>query len=261
LRFLLTNDDGIDAPGLLACAEVLAELGSVSVVAPGREYSGCSHQVTVDRPLRLSERKPDWWTLDCTPADCVRVALVHLKLQIDWVIAGINPGGNLGADIYMSGTVAAVREAALWRKPGLALSQYRRSREPVDWRRAAGWSKRVLASLLADPTAADAGGFWNVNFPDPPDPSGDATEIVRCGADSHPMAVRYDAVRCDTVRNDTGAQAEGSDDGLADAAIVEAETVKHLVYRGRYQERPRTPGLDVDRCFSGAITLSRIELP
>jgi 5'-nucleotidase len=236
LRFLLTNDDGIDAPGLLACAAVLGEFGSVSVVAPGREYSGCSHQVTVDRPLRLIERKPGWWTLDCTPADCVRVALVHLQLDVDWVVAGINPGGNLGADIYMSGTVAAVREAALWKRPGVALSQYRRSREPVDWTRAATWTKRVLESLLADPAAATTEGFWNANFPDPPPAeNGLAPSIVRCSPDPNPLAVRYEPI-----------DHEGAGE--------------HLAYRGRYQDRPRTPGLDVDRCFGGAITVSRIGL-
>jgi 5'-nucleotidase len=241
LHFLLTNDDGIDAPGLLALAEVLTGFGSVSVVAPGREYSGCSHQVTVDRPLRLVERKPDWWTLDCTPADCVRVAMTHLKLPIDWVVAGINPGGNLGADIYMSGTVAAVREAALWKRPGLALSQYRRSRDPVDWRRAACWSKRVLETLLGEPAAAEAGGFWNANFPDPPEGDETSPPIVRCRPDPNPLAVRYE-----TLPDDSPAE-------RADAA-------KRLLYRGRYQDRPRTPGLDVERCFSGAITLSRIAL-
>jgi 5'-nucleotidase len=235
LHFLLTNDDGIDAPGLLALAEVLADFGSVSVVAPGREYSGCSHQVTVDRPLRLVKRKPDWWSLDCTPADCVRVAMVHLKLPVDWVVAGINPGGNLGADIYMSGTVAAVREGALWRRPGVALSQFRRTREPVDWPRAAGWSKRVLETLLADPAAASAGGYWNANFPDPPEADEASPPIVRCRPDPNPLAVRYEEV----------------------AREGDAE---HLAYRGRYQERPRAAGFDVQRCFGGAITLSQIAL-
>jgi 5'-nucleotidase len=243
LRFLLTNDDGIDAPGLSALAGVLAEFGTVSVVAPGREYSGCSHQVTVDRPLALRERGPRWWTLDCTPADCVRVALVHLELDIDWVISGINPGGNLGADIYMSGTVAAVREAALWRRPGLALSQYRRTREPVDWRRAARWSKRVLEMLLASPAASGAGAYWNANFPDPPQADEGLPEIAVCAPDPNPLAVRFETLADEPA---------GSD---------EPAGTRRLQYRGRYQDRPRTAGLDVDRCFAGAITVSRIELP
>lgn len=238
-KILLTNDDGLDAPGLQALVEVMREFGTIIVVAPHIELSGCSHRVTTDRPLRLQQVAPQRYRLDGTPADCVRVALTHLDLGIDYVVSGINPGGNLGADVYLSGTVAAVREAAHWRIPGIAISQYRRTREPVDWDRARRWSTEVVAGLLAAPRQSSSPGFWNVNLPDPPSTafsSLNSTDtrpmppITHCAVDTNPLFIRY----------------EGTDDGL--------------VYRGRYQERARTEGCDVACCFSGAITVSRIDL-
>lgn len=230
LRFLLTNDDGVDAPGLAAMADAASEFGESIIVAPHVELSGCSHRVTVDRPLELQELGAGRYRLDGTPADCVRVALAHLELEVDYVLAGVNPGGNLGADVWISGTVAAVREAALWKVPGIAVSQYRRSREPVDWLRATAWTRNVLRELLA--TKLPAGAFWNVNLPDPPrDATGrEAQEptLVRCPLDAGRLDVRYESVG------------------------------ERVLYRGRYQDRPRTPGCDVEQCFAGAIAVTRL---
>lgn len=230
LRFLLTNDDGVDAPGLAAMADVASEFGESIIVAPHVELSGCSHRVTVDRPLELQELSTGRYRLDGTPADCVRVALAHLKLDVDFVLAGINPGGNLGADVWISGTVAAVREAALWKVPGIAVSQYRRSREPVDWRRAAAWSRNALRELLA--TQLPTGAFWNVNLPDPPH---DATDrelaeptLIYCPLDAGRLDVRYESAG------------------------------ERILYRGRYQDRPRSSGGDVEQCFAGAIAVTRL---
>lgn len=228
MRFLLTNDDGVDAPGLRALAEVAAEFGEAYVVAPHIELSGCSHRVTVDRPLRLQEVAPRTFRLDGTPADCVRAALGHLQLPVDYVLAGINPGGNLGADVWISGTVAGVREAALWNLPGMAISQYRRSLESVDWRRAADWTRRTLSRLLSD--RLDSGTFWNVNFPDPTPEQGMEPRLEHCPLDANRLDVRFDAED------------------------------ERLHYRGRYQNRPRTEGADVQRCFAGAITVTRLSV-
>ncbi len=133
MRFILTNDDGIDAEGLAALAQAAATLGPAVWVAPDSHHSG--------RPIRLSRRDEFRWAIDGTPADCVRVALAHVAPDADWVLSGANHGGNLGADVFHSGTVAAVREAALHGKPGVALSQYRRRGLDVDWARAAGWMR------------------------------------------------------------------------------------------------------------------------
>ncbi|MEO0376829.1 MAG: 5'/3'-nucleotidase SurE, partial [Cyanobacteria bacterium P01_A01_bin.17] len=169
MTWLLTNDDGIDAPGLKALAQALpADLGEdVVVVAPMQEQSGCGHQVTTHRPFQIQEADPAAfvqvqraYVIDGTPADCVRVALHHLQEKITFVCSGINAGGNLGVDIYMSGTVAAVREAAFYGIPGIALSQYRRGPVIIDWARAARLSGVAIAKLLTHPL--ERGQFWNV---------------------------------------------------------------------------------------------------
>src|SRR5262249_7116594 len=113
MKLLLTNDDGIEAPGLRALADAAAALGASVAVAPRHAHSGCGHRVTTDAPIRLIPHGPDWYALDGTPADCVRVGLHSVVPEADWVLAGLNEGGNLGVDVHHSGTVAAVREAVL----------------------------------------------------------------------------------------------------------------------------------------------------
>jgi len=228
MKFLLTNDDGVDAPGLAALERALATFGECLVVAPDRHLSGCGHQTTTDRSLVLSRAADGRHALDGTPVDCTRIGLGHVATDIDWVIAGINEGGNLGADLYRSGTVAAVREAALLGKPGIAVSQYRRRDSAADWGRAARWTADVVRLLLAKP--AEPGVFWNVNLPDPVGPASQP-EIVFCPLDPHPLPAVYRFV-----------------DG-------------RFRYCGSYHERPRETGHDVDVCFSGAIAVTRVALP
>ncbi len=226
MHLLLTNDDGIDAPGLAALQEACRGLGRCTVLAPREHCSGCSHRATTDRELVLHAHGEDRLALDGTPVDCTRVALVHWPVQIDWVLAGINEGGNLGADVYLSGTVAAVREAALLGTPAIAISHYRRSAKSIDWSRAARWTRDVLARLLAD--GMHAGAFYNVNLPDVDQDA--LPEIVFCDVDPHPLPVRY--------------REEGG----------------RLRYHACYHERLRKAGHDVDVCFSGRISISRIRL-
>jgi 5'-nucleotidase len=226
-KLLLTNDDGIDAPGLQALYEAAVQLGTPTVVAPAETLSGCSHRVTTDRPLRVASRSEDWHVVDGTPADCVRVALHRVVPDAAWVLSGINHGGNLGADVHVSGTVAAVREAVLHGWPGVALSQYRKRGVPFDWRRAAAWIVPVLRELLAERPAA--GVFWNINLPhlepDAPDPP-----VVHCPLDPSPLPLSY---RCDGDL---------------------------LHYDGDYHGRRRHPGTDVDVCFQGKIAVTRLAL-
>jgi 5'-nucleotidase len=227
VRFLLTNDDGIDAPGLEALERALTSLGSRMTVAPLEHLSGCSHQVTTRRPLELKKLNDRRHSIDGTPVDCTRVGLVHLAEEMDWVVAGINLGGNLGADVYMSGTVAAVREAALLGKPGIAISQYRRSRTPVNWEVAARWAQEVVRQLVTPLPAP--GTFWNVNLPHC-DETDRMPEIVFCPLDPNPMPVHFVA-----------------DEGK-------------LHYRGVYQDRPQHDGCDVQVCFSGQISVTELSL-
>ena len=118
LRFLVTNDDGLNAPGLAALLSALPDGAEAIVVAPTEERSGCSHQVTTAQGFRITRHEEGRFAVDASPADCVRVAVHSFRAKFDWVLAGINHGANLGADIYYSGTVAAVREAGPARGSG-----------------------------------------------------------------------------------------------------------------------------------------------
>lgn len=228
MRFLLTNDDGIEAPGLRTLERVADELNASFVtVAPDAPLSGCSHQVTTDRPLQCLPAGTNRYSVNGTTADCTRVALTHLGLDIDWVLSGINDGGNLGVDIYMSGTVAGAREAALFDIPAIALSQFRRSRAPSDWEHARQMALKTLQHLMDEPLPDRA--FWNVNLPDV-DVAQALPDIVHCPLDNNPLPTAFDHL-----------------DG-------------NLFYRGNYQQRKRAPGSDVHTCFDGKIALTQIRL-
>lgn len=238
MNVLITNDDGIDAPGIealaAACRRAWPVAARVIVVAPKEPHSGCGHRVTTDRPLVLEQVGPDRFHVDGTPADCVRLALAALfpngTAQPDWVISGINAGGNLGVDIHHSGTVAAAREAALHGIKALAASHYHRREVPIDWQRAAGWMAEILHAVVdckglsGEPLAA--GEFWNVNFPHPLGPV-ECPAIIECEIDPSPLPIGYEC-------------------GPAG-----------WLYRSRYQERARMPGGDVETCFGGKIAVSR----
>lgn len=227
MKLLLTNDDGIDAPGITALAEACAGLGPLITVAPAEHQSGCSHMATTSRGLVLSERGKDRYAVDGSPVDCTRIGLYQVAPGVQWVLSGINEGGNLGADVYLSGTVAAAREACLLGKPAIAISQYMK-RRPADWKRAAGWTRHVLEMLFTRPP--EPGTFWNVNLPDPDAPADDVPEFVFCDIDPHPLPIAYE-----------------TRDGK-------------LHYRARYQDRRREAGRDVEQCFAGRITISQVGL-
>jgi 5'-nucleotidase len=123
MRFLLSNDDGVQAPGLTALAEALSQLGQVTVVAPDSERSAFSSALTLDRPLRPVQMENGFWAVNGTPADCVHLALNgFLDFEPDLVVSGINSGANLGDDVIYSGTVAAALEARFLGKTGMAVS-------------------------------------------------------------------------------------------------------------------------------------------
>jgi len=226
MRVVLTNDDGIEAPGLAALEEAAAALGAtLVVVAPAECHSGCGHRVTTSRPIQVADVGPGRFRVDGTPADCVRIALSRLVPDARLVLSGINAGGNLGADIHHSGTVAAAREATLHGVPAVAASQYHRRGTTIDWRRAARWVAEVLASLRG--REPGPGEFWNVNLPDlpagVPDPA-----VVECAVDASPFGIAY------------------------------RPTAEGFAYESSYHERPRVSGGDVDVCFGGRIAVSRV---
>lgn len=224
-QILLTNDDGWDAPGLAALTALASRLGDVHVIAPRDPHSYAGHRVTTDQPLTLALTAPNAYHLSGTPADCVRVALTALLPEIDWVISGINRGGNLGVDIYSSGTVAAAREAAFLRKPAIAISQYVRRDIPLDWNASIVLAEPVLARLLAH-GGGKTGEYWNVNLPHLPDAR--EAPVVECLPDDGPLDVKF--------------RREGDD----------------FHYAGTYAARPQRAGRDVEYCFQGAVTISRL---
>jgi 5'-nucleotidase len=123
MRFLLSNDDGVHAPGLHALAEALTELGPVTVVAPLGECSAFSSALTLDRPLRPQTLDNGFIAINGTPADCVHVALNGLLDFVpDIIVSGINAGANLGDDVIYSGTVAAALEGRFLGRPSIAVS-------------------------------------------------------------------------------------------------------------------------------------------
>lgn len=127
MHILVTNDDGVFAPGLLAMAQELRKIGKVTIVAPDHNWSASGHVKTLSRPLRAKEViLPDSSTAlacDGAPSDCVAlVCLGLLSEQVDMVVSGINPNANLGHDVTYSGTVTAAMEAAIWNLPGIAVS-------------------------------------------------------------------------------------------------------------------------------------------
>lgn len=227
MKFLLTNDDGVDAPGLEALRQAVAALGSTVTLAPDRHLSGCGHQATTHRPLVLKSHGDEWYSLTGTPVDCCRVGLVHLAPDTDWVIAGINAGANLGADVYPSGTVAAAREAALLGKPAVAVSHYIKRMQLPDWQLAADWTREVLRRLLERPP--ERGCFWNVNLPHLDSPAA-MPDVVYCELDPHPLPVRF---------------------------RLDGESFH---YEATYQDRLRELGHDVERCLAGNIVVTCLSL-
>jgi 5'-nucleotidase len=227
MKVLLTNDDGIDAPGLQALLTAARPLSEPVVVAPAHAHSGCGHRVTTDAPFRVSACAAGRYAVEGTPADCVRVALHRVATDAAWVLSGINAGGNLGVDVWHSGTVAAAREAVLHGRPGVALSHYRRKDRLFDWERAAAWAARVLRDLLGRPW--EEGTFWNVNLPHLP-PGVPDPEVVFCRLDPAPLPLSF--------------RTEGE--------------LYH--YDGDYHSRRRRPGADVDVCFGGRIAVTKIRL-
>lgn len=226
MKIVLTNDDGIHAPGLAALERSVRDWGECVTVAPADVQSGVGHQVTTKLPIEVVQLSEGRFSVGGTPADCSRLALTEFAPDAEWVIAGVNQGANLGADVYTSGTVAAAREAALLGYRAIAVSQYVAKDLPLDWdviaARVSPLLKRLVAYELLE------GEYWNVNLPHPPAES--ELDVVMCLLDTRPLSIEF--------------RKEGH----------------RFVYRGEYHKRPRQVGRDVDVCLGGKVALTKMVL-
>lgn len=162
MHFLLSNDDGYQAPGLAALAEALTELGKVTVVAPDRDRSGASNSLTLDAPLYVKQDSRGFQYVNGTPTDCVHLAITGLlDEEPDMVISGINSGANLGDDVLYSGTVAAAMEGRFLGCPAIAFSLA--SEKPNDYSTAVTVAKKIIQSIMQH-SLDDV--LLNVNIPD-----------------------------------------------------------------------------------------------
>ena len=226
LKIVITNDDGIDAPGLEALLRCARRLGDVVIVAPRHPQSGMAHRVTTREPIRLNELEANRHSVTGTPADCARIALKVIAPDAGWLISGINPGANLGSDVYNSGTVAAAREAAILGYRAIAVSQYIAKDQKVEWSVTGDHACPVLQMLLSRDLAH--GYFWNVNLPHPIYKNSKLAYEF-CELDTHPHNYIYH------------------------------QNGNELTYKGAIHERPRDSGKDVAVCFDeGRIAITRL---
>ncbi len=169
MRILISNDDGILAPGLKSLERIARMLSKdVWVVAPETEQSAASHSLTLHRPLSLRRITARRWAVNGTPTDSVYLALhkVMAGKRPDLVLSGVNRGGNIGEDVTYSGTIAAAMEATLLGVPAIALSQVYGDGGRVRWNTAEQWGVKVVRALLKQGWPANV--LINVNFPDIP---------------------------------------------------------------------------------------------
>lgn len=227
MKIILTNDDGIDAPGLACLVQIVKEIGTPVVVAPEAAQSGVGHRVTTHSPIYVKDLSKNRYGVRGTPADCVRLGLKEFAPDAEWLIAGINPGANLGSDVYQSGTVAAAREAAILGCRAIAISQYIARDRQIDWNTTGGHSERVLKILLGKELLT--GHYWNVNLPYTLE-NNSRPNTVFCRLDKNPHRYGY------RHRGD------------------------EYIYKGVIHERPRDPGKDVAVCFGGEISVTQLKL-
>jgi 5'/3'-nucleotidase len=166
MHILVTNDDGIRAPGLRALVDMAKELGTVSVVAPAHEQSAVGHSITLTTPLTVRKLRrhgePFGWAVKGSPADCVKLAILELLDEpVDLLLSGINMGSNIGINVLYSGTVAAAIEGAYYGITSFAFSLERSA--STDFAAAARICRQVLDAALANAPAK--GSLFNVNVP------------------------------------------------------------------------------------------------
>jgi 5'-nucleotidase len=173
VRILITNDDGIYAPGLDVCADIARTLSDdVWIVAPESDQSGVSHSLSLNDPLRLREVDDRRYAIKGTPTDCVIMGVRHLLIDAppDLILSGVNRGQNVAEDVAYSGTIAGAMEGSILGVPSLALSQAygAESRQKPHWETAIRFGPELIRKVLAEGLPRNV--VVNVNFPDcPPD--------------------------------------------------------------------------------------------
>src|SRR6266581_3542833 len=166
MRILLTNDDGVYAPGLRALRTELKKIGKVTVVAPAGEQSAVGHSITLLTPLLVQEvlderNQPMGWAVEGRPADCVKLALLELLPEPpELIVSGLNAGSNAGINVLYSGTVAAAIEGAFFHRTSIAVSLEYTKPKPLDFGRAADLARAVIQQILAQ--QPPEGALFNV---------------------------------------------------------------------------------------------------
>ncbi len=171
MHILVTNDDGVQAPGLLALAQAMRPLGKVTVFAPDKNWSASGHVKTLDRPLRVRETTladgSPAFTSDGAPSDCVALPLLGFVEKVDMVVSGVNPYSNIGHDVTYSGTVTAAMEAVITGVPGIAFSLASQDNHspntPTDYSCAAHVARVVTEKAIHN--RLTEGVVLNVNIP------------------------------------------------------------------------------------------------
>ncbi len=182
MKILVTNDDGIEAPGIAALADSLKEIAEVTIVAPLKEQSAVGHAITMQLPLRVTDYNKNGvffgYAVSGTPADCVKIGIRNImKTAPDLVVSGINHGSNTAINIIYSGTVSAAREAAIMDIPSMAISVTNHAASDF---RFAGKITRLLAQELAGKDLP-LGTLLNVNVPDIPEEQISGVKLTRQG--------------------------------------------------------------------------------
>ena len=231
-RILITNDDGIDAPGLAVMEAIAAELArEVWVVAPEHDQSGVSHAVSLHHPLRLSNQGPRRFGVDGTPGDCAALGVCHLLPERpDLILSGVNRGGNLGMETVFSGTVGGAMTGMLLGIPSLALSQCWSDPANVPWDTARRLAAPAIRRLLGIGWSADT--CLNLNFPDCPAEVAGPLTLARQGI------------------------------GLVQGMVVETRTdPRGMAYHWisfRRGQRPQGPESDSDTIRAGCIAVTPV---
>ncbi len=208
MKFLLSNDDGYQAPGINELAHTLSTIGEVVIVAPEENKSASSSSLTLKNPLTITEYKENIYFINGTPTDCVHIALSgFLKFKPDMVISGINDGPNMGDDTIYSGTVAAAMEGYLLDIPSLAISmsQY----DPKHYSTAG----QVVLDLIPKIKNLQQSMLLNINVPDIPYNQLQGTEITRLGKRHKAEPIIHHPNQNDKLMYWVGAAGEPNDGG------------------------------------------------
>lgn len=187
---LVTNDDGIHSPGLIALFEAMKTVGRAVVIAPERDNSAVSHSLTMDRPIRVKKTCEDVYTVDGTPTDCVIIGIEKLlDARPDLVVSGINPGGNLCEDISYSGTVSAAIEGTMLGVPSLAFSMP--GVKPFHFGTAAEVAQNFARKVLQKGLPKDT--LLNINVPNVASSDGLAVQFTRQGTRTYTDVIKETA--------------------------------------------------------------------